>query len=131
MEIQRYVAVIALILLSSLCQAQSFQFAFVSDTHIGNPTAQEDLARTITDINANPTLEFVVITGEITAFGSDEELNLTKQILDAIKKPWYILPGNHDTNWSESGSNSFRMVFGVETFAFTQGLCRSLPKSKV
>lgn len=119
MKIQRYVAFIALLLVSSLCQAQSFQFAFVSDTHIGNPTAQEDLERTIADINSNPSLEFVVITGDITEFGSDEELKLAKQIFDTIKKPWYILPGNHDTNWSESGSNSFRVVFGAETFAFT------------
>lgn len=106
-------------LVSSLCLAQSFQFAFVSDTHIGNPTAQEDLERTIADINANPNLEFVVITGDITEFGSDEELILAKQIFDTIKKPWYIVPGNHDTNWSESGSNSFRVVFGAEKFAFT------------
>ncbi|MDF3077894.1 MAG: PQQ-binding-like beta-propeller repeat protein [Sphingobacteriaceae bacterium] len=28
------------------------------------------------------------------------------------------MPGNHDMNWSESGGNSFRTVFGSETFAF-------------
>lgn len=119
MKIQRYAAVIALVIVSSLCRAQSFQFAFVSDTHIGNPTAQEDLARTIADINANPSLEFVVVTGDITEFGSDEELKLARQLFDTIEKPWYIIPGNHDSNWSESGSNSFRVIFGAETFAFT------------
>ncbi|WP_299703248.1 PQQ-binding-like beta-propeller repeat protein [uncultured Pontibacter sp.] len=119
MNIQRYVAIIALVLVCSLAHAQSFQFAFVSDTHISNPTAQEDLERTIADINANPNLEFVVVTGDITEFGSDEELKQAKQIFDTLKKPWYIVPGNHDSNWSESGGNSFREVFGTETFAFT------------
>ncbi|WP_018479454.1 outer membrane protein assembly factor BamB family protein [Pontibacter roseus] len=119
MNIRKYTALLFLLLLSSLCHGQSFQFAFVSDTHVGNPTAQEDLEHTIADINANPNLEFVVITGDITEFGSDEELKQAKQLFDTLKKPWYILPGNHDSNWSESGGNSFRTVFGAETFAFT------------
>ncbi|MBF8963626.1 PQQ-binding-like beta-propeller repeat protein [Pontibacter sp. FD36] len=119
MNLRKYAALLALFLIANLGYSQSFQFAFVSDTHIGNPTAQEDLERTIADINANPNLEFVVITGDITEFGSDEELKLAKKLFDTLQKPWYIVPGNHDTNWSESGSNSFRVVFGAETFAFT------------
>ena len=103
----------------TICQAQSFKFAFVSDTHIGGNTAAEDLRRTIKDINTNGSLAFVVITGDITEFGSDEELKLAKQILDSLNKPWYLIPGNHDSNWSESGSNSFKNVFGAETFSFT------------
>lgn len=110
-----------LVVLANLCQAQSFQFAFVSDTHIGNPTAEEDLQRTVDDINANQDLSFVVLTGDITEFGSDEELKQAKQVLDGLRKPWYIVAGNHDSNWSESGSNSFRTVFGAETFSFTYG----------
>ena len=101
-----------------LCQAQSFKFAFVSDTHIGNATSAEDLRRTVKDINSNPSLSFVVVTGDITEFGSDQELMLAKQILDSLNKPWHIIPGNHDSNWSESGSNSFIKIFGTETFSF-------------
>lgn len=101
--------------------AQSLKFAFVSDTHIGNHTAAEDLRRTVKDINNNPNLKFVVLTGDITEFGSDEELKLAKQILDSLNKPWHIVAGNHDSNWSESGSNSFLKIFGAETFSFTAG----------
>lgn len=108
-----------LVISASVCQAQSFKFAFVSDTHIGSNTAADDLRRTVQDINANPSLKFVVITGDITEFGSDNELKLAKQILDSLNKPWHIVPGNHDSNWSESGSNSFKKVFGAETFSFT------------
>ncbi|WPU92699.1 PQQ-binding-like beta-propeller repeat protein [Mucilaginibacter sabulilitoris] len=115
--------VLILLLTVSIAKAQSFKFAFVSDTHvnIGNPTAAEDLRRTVRDINANNDLKFVVITGDITEFGADEEIKLAKQILDSLNKKWYIIPGNHDANWSESGSNTFKKIFGAETFAFNYG----------
>ena len=111
--------VLVLLVATSICNAQSFKFAFVSDTHIGGSTAAEDLRRTVQDINSNEALSFVVITGDITEFGSDAELKLAKQILDSLNKPWHIIPGNHDSNWSESGSNSFKQIFGAETFSFT------------
>ncbi len=66
-------------------------------------------------------IQFVVITGDITEFGSDEEIKLAKQILDSLNKPWHIIPGNHDSNWSESGANTFKKIFGNETFAFKAG----------
>ncbi|MFZ0472469.1 MAG: PQQ-binding-like beta-propeller repeat protein, partial [Bacteroidales bacterium] len=96
----------------------NFQFALVSDTHIGGEGANVDLQRTVNDINVNDSLDFVIISGDVTEFGSDTELLLTKKILDGLNKPWYIVPGNHDTKWSESGGNSFRSVFGAEAFAF-------------
>ncbi|PRY11696.1 outer membrane protein assembly factor BamB [Pontibacter ummariensis] len=110
---------VCLVSLPFLGRAQKFSFAFVTDIHIGNPTAAEDLQRTVQDINADSTLRFAVLTGDITEFGSDEELAQAKQIIQDLNKPWYIIAGNHDSNWSESGSNSFRRVFGAETFAFT------------
>ncbi len=95
-----------------------FSFALVTDTHIGGTGADEDLQRTVNDINAIDSLAFVIISGDVTEFGSDSELLLAKEILDGLNKPWYIIPGNHDTKWSESGANSFRRVFGAEAFVF-------------
>lgn len=97
---------------------QNFKFAFITDTHIGSETGAEDLRRTVKDINEDSTIKFVVHTGDVTEFGSDEEIRLAKQIMDSLNKPYYIIPGNHDANWSESGSNTFKKVFGAETFAF-------------
>ncbi|WP_192820200.1 PQQ-binding-like beta-propeller repeat protein [Rufibacter sp. LB8] len=97
-----------------------FQFAFVSDTHIGSPNggAEEDLRRTVADINSLPNISFVILTGDITEMGTDQELKLAKEILSALKVPYYILPGNHDTGWSESGGVSFIREFGYDKFAF-------------
>lgn len=107
-----------LTLVQANAQIKPWKFAHVSDTHIGNETSVADLQRTVKDINANPDLQFVVISGDITEFGSDEELNSAKTIFNGLNKPWYIVPGNHDMKWSESGGNSFKKVFGAETFAF-------------
>jgi outer membrane protein assembly factor BamB/predicted MPP superfamily phosphohydrolase len=107
------------ILAGLFLKGQKFTFAHISDTHIGNQTAEEDLRRTVNSINNNPSISFVVLTGDITEFGSDDELALAKKLLGSLNKPWHIIPGNHDANWSESGSNSFKKIFGAETFSFT------------
>lgn len=63
-------------------------------------------------------IAFVVLTGDITELGTNEELELAKQILDSLNIPWYIIPGNHDTGWSESGGDMFTTVFGYDKFSF-------------
>ncbi|WP_134088119.1 PQQ-binding-like beta-propeller repeat protein [Olivibacter sp. XZL3] len=113
--------VLFLILFLGKANAQRFQFAHVTDTHVGSETGAEDLRRTVADINRNKELKFVIVSGDITEFGADDELKLAKQILDSLQIPYYAVPGNHDANWSESGGNSFRQVFGSETFYFTYG----------
>ena len=99
-------------------QTKPFRFVFISDTHIGSPngSAEEDLRRTVKDINAMDDVAFVVITGDITELGTDEELKLAKQIFDELDVPYYIMPGNHDTGWSESGGLSFTKIFGYDKF---------------
>lgn len=101
-------------------QFMPFRFAFITDTHIGSPggTAEEDLRRTVRDINAMKNIAFVVITGDVTELGTNEEIKLAKQILDSLNVKWYIFPGNHDTGWSESGGVTFTTVFGMDKFSF-------------
>src|SRR5699024_7774655 len=118
-----YACITLCLIAVSVLNAQSredFSFAFISDTHINenSSTPYQDLKRTVRDINANSDIEFVVLTGDITEFGSDRELMIADSLLEQLEKPYHIIPGNHDTNWSESGTNSFRQIFGQEKFAF-------------
>lgn len=107
------------IFLPTYLLAQPFKFAHLSDTHIGSgPTAVEDLERSVRDINAQTDIAFVIHSGDVTEFGSDVELRQAKNILSRLNKPLYIVPGNHDTKWSESGCNSFKAIFGAERFVF-------------
>ncbi|HMK24432.1 MAG TPA: PQQ-binding-like beta-propeller repeat protein [Chitinophagaceae bacterium] len=112
--------VLLFVQLTGQCQFQPFRFAFISDTHIGSPDgkAEEDLRRTVADINQMKDIAFVVITGDITELGTNDEIKRARQILDELKVPWYIIPGNHDSGWSESGGQIFIKVFGDDKFSF-------------
>ena len=99
-------------------KSQSFKFALITDTHIGSPNNDEDLLRTVNDINSFTDIDFAIVSGDVTEFGSYNELSTAKLLLDNLKVPYYIIPGNHDSNWSESGTNDFLRIFGNETFGF-------------
>ncbi|MXV16332.1 outer membrane protein assembly factor BamB family protein [Hufsiella ginkgonis] len=104
--------------LSWRVSAQPFKFALVSDTHIGSDNAIEDLERTVADLNAQPGLAFVLFSGDITEMGTNEELKIARGLIGKLAIPWYIVPGNHDTGWSESGGAGFIREFGYDKFVF-------------
>lgn len=114
----RNLFVAILLLIASFSYAQNFKYAFVTDTHVGTATGEEDLRRTVTDINQQNDIDFVLVTGDITEMGTNEELKLAKEILANLNKPYYVIPGNHDTGWSESGGVSFITTFGYDKFTF-------------
>lgn len=103
------------------------RFAFITDVHVsvGAPSVG-DLRRCIRDLNEDRDLDFVVFGGDITDFGSDEEIVLSKRLIDSLAHEHYVLAGNHDANWSESGCNTFLRTFGYETFCFERGGWRFL-----
>lgn len=98
------------------------KFAYLTDLHIsvGTPNV-EDLENSVKDINSLGDIDFVIFGGDITEFGSDAEILLAKSVLDKLSCPYYILAGNHDSKWSESGCNTFAKVFGYESFDFEAG----------
>ncbi|HVM46575.1 MAG TPA: PQQ-binding-like beta-propeller repeat protein [Candidatus Acidoferrum sp.] len=113
----------ALLLLPLLLfgQSEPFRFAWLSDTHVGSPTGEQDLQAAVRDINSITGLSFVVHTGDVTEYGSRAQLRLAKDLLDGIKIPAYILPGNHDTKWSESGATDFPHLWKQDRFVFEYG----------
>ena len=98
-----------------------FTFALLTDTHIStsNPKPMEDLQRSIADINRNPAIEFVVVTGDLTESGDLTSIQAIKAALDQLRVPYYAASGNHETTWSESGVMDFTRVFGDSRFAFS------------
>ena len=112
-------AFVAALLFSATLFAQDFSFAYMTDVHIsiGSQTV-EDAKKCMADINKQKGLSFAIFAGDITEFGSDEEIKLAKEIFDELTIPYYIVAGNHDAKWSESGCNTFLEVFGYEMFDF-------------
>ena len=98
-----------------------FSFALLTDTHIStsNPRPMEDLQRSIADINQISSIEFVVVTGDLTENGDLASIQSIKNALDQLNVPYYVASGNHETTWSESGVMDFSRVFGDSRFAFT------------
>ena len=106
---------------------RSFTFAFLSDIHIAEGSkSNDDALICIEDINKNPNIDFSIFAGDITEFGNDEEIIIAKNIFDKLNNPYYIVAGNHDSKWSESGCNTFVKVFGYEGFEFDMGGIKSI-----
>ncbi len=128
MKLHFYRRTLLLLLLSIMlwsCQnSGSLKFAFLTDIHVfpGNES-ETAFAQAVGEINRSD-VDFVVITGDLSNMGSDAELNAVKAILDALSKPYYILPGNHETNWSETGGATYKRLFGDDRFDFKQGAYR-------
>lgn len=98
---------------------QFVRFAYLADLHVSDVVSNiEDLEISIADINTLKDIDFVVFAGDITEFGSDKEIEIAKSIISRLNVPYYVLSGNHDSKWSESGCNTFAKVFGYEYFSF-------------
>jgi outer membrane protein assembly factor BamB len=116
---KKHILLTALILLLPAMGAAQFRFALITDLHITKTEpAVEDLQRAVNQINATGNLDFVLVTGDITEEGDRESLKKAKSILDRLKPKYYIIPGNHETTWSESGMTAFGDIFGNERFRF-------------
>jgi outer membrane protein assembly factor BamB/predicted phosphodiesterase len=109
------------LLCASFGPAPQFRFAWLSDTHVGSPNAAADLEAAVRDINDRQDIAFVLLSGDVTEMGSDAEFAEAKNILERLEKPFYIIPGNHDTKWSESGCTTFRRLFKNDRFMFEYG----------
>ena len=109
------------------CVAQAnrpFRFALLTDLHVTHQgTALEDLQQSVDQINQSADIEFVLVTGDITEEGDHQSLQRAKDVLDQLKVDYYIIPGNHETKWSESGVTDFEKIFGSERFKFQHNDC--------
>ncbi|MFZ5519317.1 MAG: PQQ-binding-like beta-propeller repeat protein [Candidatus Zhuqueibacterota bacterium] len=94
------------------------EFAWLSDTHVGATTGAADLSLAVRDINSMDQIDFVIVSGDITETGRSADLTLSKSILDSLKRPYFIIPGNHDTKWSETGATRFSELWGSDKFNF-------------
>ncbi|AHM59805.1 WD40-like repeat protein [Flammeovirgaceae bacterium 311] len=122
----RNIAFVFFALLSVPCLSFSFQqqnqagdtlkFAVVTDTHIGKKGNDTGLAAIVEDINQNPDIDFVLHAGDVSDFGTAGELGEAKRLMEGLTKPYYIVPGNHDTGWSDSGGLTYNVHWQDQKF---------------
>lgn len=109
-------------------QTEPVRFAFMTDLHwsASLTSSQAALRACVNDINSRNDIDFVVVGGDLTDFGSDSEIADVKAVLDGLRPQLYVVAGNHDAKWSESGCNTFEKVFGYSHFEFEKGGWRFL-----
>ena len=109
---------VLIISLSGLSNGQSLKYAWIISPNIGQAGADTALSNVITSINSDSTLEFVIVSGNLTAHGYNKELEQTKSILDKLSIPYNVIPGENDLRRSESAGEKINSIFGAKHFLY-------------
>lgn len=111
----------AIFLVAILCASLSMggqRIAILSDIHITPGNVCDSMLRLgVEDINRSR-FDLVVVDGDLTNEGSDVQLRNVKNILDDIRHPLAVLPGNHENNWSQSATKTFVDLWEDDKFIY-------------
>lgn len=89
-----------------------FKFGVVADSHEDTIFFPQVLERLKKD-----KVEFIIHLGDLSNAGDMEVLREAKQILDRSDLTYYVIPGDHDLNWSPNHDKSnFQEIFGSSTY---------------
>ncbi len=102
--------------------AGTFVIAHVSDVHTTpGSTGIELVHRMIDELNSNPDIDAVVITGDWGASATPEEFKLSRSFYDRITKPKLTVPGNHEVQWGFDGGGRYANAFGKTPYSMKVG----------
>ena len=104
MQMIIYSAMTALASVLISCSAQApvahparFEFAFCSDIHFACNHGDGQLKRNIDTWRRQlASVDFLVVAGDLSCDGAEDEFIELKTLFKSLKKPVYTLPGNHD-----------------------------------
>jgi putative phosphoesterase len=87
------------------------RIAHISDSHItpGGEFQKERFSEIVSEINGE-LFDLVVHTGDITDSGLRRAYKYSREVMQAIKKPLIVIPGNHDSR--NVGYELFEEYFG-------------------
>ncbi|MDR1385134.1 MAG: PQQ-binding-like beta-propeller repeat protein [Planctomycetaceae bacterium] len=122
---QSIALMLILTLFASFCFANDdFRILFLTDTHVtpGND-GEKGLIAVGDEVNHDKErYDYLVMTGDLTNMGSDDELLCFKKCLDRIDvEKKYVIPGNHESCWSESACQTLIKLWGNDRFEFKHG----------
>jgi outer membrane protein assembly factor BamB/predicted phosphodiesterase len=87
-----------------ICRAFALQFIHITDTHIGSANGLKNLNSFIQLMRNFPEKpDFIIHTGDVTEFGSEEEFRAYSQAIFSLNIPFYHTLGNHDVRWNGAG----------------------------
>ncbi|GAA4125941.1 PQQ-binding-like beta-propeller repeat protein [Flavobacterium chungbukense] len=102
-------------------KSENIKFVQLTDLHVSVGNDNDFLLQNIIKEINNSDFEFAIVTGDLTNRGADDELKQVHSILSKLKIPYYVISGNHETNWSESAGLTYKKIFGEDRFVFSKG----------
>jgi 3',5'-cyclic AMP phosphodiesterase CpdA len=79
-----------------VAQLSDIHFVRPGQLHFGVDTAATTRAA-VDHLNAmDPPPDAVVVTGDIADSGAPEQYEAAREVLDLLRPPYYVVPGNHD-----------------------------------
>ncbi len=99
--------------LDTLPKDDTITVAFVGDSQ----RFYDELDTFIDTVNAIPSVDFILLAGDITDFGLLSEFELIEERLSRLNKPYIGVIGNHDAQ--AKGDQVFKRMFGPLDFSFT------------
>lgn len=88
------------------------RFMTIGDPHVTSDTSADPYVRltgAIDYINSRTDVDFTVVVGDIADSATTANFGVAKNALDRLKKPYYVIPGNHDIG---SSISKFESYFG-------------------
>lgn len=92
--------------------SDTISFALVGDIH----NFYSQTSETVKAINKSKKIDFVVQDGDITDFGTEEEMVMNNDILSKLRVPYFTVIGNHDC--IANGKDMYELIFGPVNYSF-------------
>src|ERR1035437_8725932 len=110
-----------IIICAGLFYPQEYQYAIISDIKFGAPNTESQLKRIVDNINLREEIKFVVVIGDATLKGRDNEFTEVNKILDKLKVDYYPVSGMNDMKYSPSGGSMSKDLWEDDKFVLEVG----------
>ena len=110
-----------IIISAALIYPQEYQYAVISDIKSGSANSEEQLKQIVDNINLHDEIKFVVVIGNVTLKGRDNEFTEAGKILNKLKVDYYPVLGFNDMKYSSSGGSMAKDLWEDDKFVLEVG----------
>ncbi len=115
-----YILLLSALSFGPAAWGKGLRVALVSDTHLSVPGSAEALRAVVGDINRDPAIDLVIHLGDVTDKALETEFEAAAAILGGLQKEYYVLPGNHDSRYTDRWEELQSKYFGGTDFCLVR-----------